>query len=98
MQFTISDEEFSAFRHLLYKLIGIQLNEQKKMLVISRLSKRLRQLHLENFSQYLDYLHTSADKESELVTLINQMTTNSCTAIFINIDACVLMRLDFGVL
>ena len=75
-QFTITDQEFAAFRDLIYNLVGIQLNEQKRMLVISRLSKRLRQLDLSTFSEYLDYLNHSADQASELITLINQITTN----------------------
>ena len=75
-QFHITNQEFEAFRSLIYHLIGIQLNEQKKMLVISRLSRRLRQLNLNSFSEYLAYLDQSSDKEDEIVNLINQMTTN----------------------
>ena len=75
-QFSISDQEFVALSQLIYRLIGIQLNEQKKMMVISRLSKRLHQLNLNSFSQYLNYLEQSTEKEDELTTLINRITTN----------------------
>jgi chemotaxis protein methyltransferase CheR len=75
-QYSINEEEFQALRQLIYRLVGIQLNDQKKMLVISRLSKRLRELRYQSFSEYLHYVHNSPQREQELVTLINQITTN----------------------
>ena len=76
LEFTISDAEFALFRELIYDLIGIQLNENKKMLVISRLSRRLRSLQLSSFSQYYEFITQSATGTDELVNLINQITTN----------------------
>jgi chemotaxis protein methyltransferase CheR len=75
-QYSISEEEFQALRQLIYRLVGIQFNDQKKMLVISRLSKRLRELRFQSFSEYLHHVHNSPEREQELVNLINQITTN----------------------
>ena len=44
--FTITDEEFSAFRALVLKEAGIFLSDAKRQLVLSRLAKRLRHFHV----------------------------------------------------
>jgi len=74
--FGISDDEFSLFQELIYKMVGIYLNQGKKMLLISRLSKRLRMLGMTTFRQYYDHLLSSSTDQDELVRFINQVTTN----------------------
>lgn len=68
-------EEFEYFRRLIYDHAGIALTPEKKVMVASRLAKRLDFYRLNN---YLDYfrLATSADNGQEFQTLINILTTN----------------------
>lgn len=75
-EYAISDGEFRLFQELVHDLIGIQLNDNKKVLVLSRLSSRLRRLGLANFSEYHRYLVEEGAAKGELVQLINQITTN----------------------
>jgi chemotaxis protein methyltransferase CheR len=74
--YVLSDEEFTKFKNLVYKIVGINLNDTKKMLLISRLSKRLRVLGLSNFSDYYDYLVAEGARHDELNTFVNLITTN----------------------
>lgn len=76
LEFTISDQEFRLIRELIYDLVGIQLNDNKKMLVISRLSRRLRELNIGSFGEYHDFITGTPAGTDELVNLINQITTN----------------------
>jgi chemotaxis protein methyltransferase CheR len=71
----LSDREFSYITKLLFERFGIFLSDQKRVLVAGRLSKRLRELGLATFTDYIEYL--SADKTGgELSELINRITTN----------------------
>lgn len=74
--YSISEKEFKLFRDIIYHHTGIQITEKKTNLVVARLSKRLRALNLQSFSEYYDYLNTSLDASSELNNLINRITTN----------------------
>ncbi len=71
----LSDREFKYFSTLLFDRFGIFLGEQKRVLVAGRLSKRLRELELPTFTDYIDYLSTDRTGE-ELTELINRITTN----------------------
>lgn len=73
---TISEEEFEAFRHLIYRESGISLNAGKRALVSSRLTKRLRALGLHTFLDYYAYLLQSDSEGHELQQMINCITTN----------------------
>ncbi len=74
--FDITDKEFQKFREMIYDQTGIDLSERKKRLVIARLSRRLRALNLSSFTEYYDFLTSSEDSQTELVHLINRITTN----------------------
>lgn len=69
----ISDREFESLSGELYKLTGIALGESKKNLAESRLSKRLGQLHLNSFEQYLEKVRRSPQEQS---AFIEAMTTH----------------------
>jgi len=74
--FSITEKEFQLFRDIIYRQTGIQMTEKKRNLVVARLSKRLRSLNLQNFSEYYAYLNTSSNASDELNNLINRITTN----------------------
>jgi chemotaxis protein methyltransferase CheR len=74
--FTISDQEFRAFRELIFQEAGISLSDAKRALVCSRLSKRLRHFGFKTFSQYYEYLMSSDPDGEERLQMINCITTN----------------------
>ena len=74
-EFHFAASDFSVLANLVYTRTGIVLGEHKKDMVYARLTKRLRELHLSNFSEYLRLLDDKSN-ESEIENLINAITTN----------------------
>jgi chemotaxis protein methyltransferase CheR len=74
-EFLFTDSDFSRIRTLIHHRAGIALGEQKRQMVYSRLSRRLRELQLPEFSAYLALLEASRDGE-EWQAFINSLTTN----------------------
>ena len=72
---TLTGEEFEEIRRLIKATAGINLSTQKLSLVKSRLAKRLRELGLSSYSDYIEMIKASGDG-GELVEMINQITTN----------------------
>lgn len=71
----ITNQEFSRFQALIYKIAGIQLSDAKKVLVVGRLTRRLKYYGMSNFSQYYQ-LVTSREEGGELQTMVDLLTTN----------------------
>lgn len=74
-QLSMSDHEFKSFAERINSLAGIVLSDHKRSLVVSRLSKRLRILKLDNFSDYLAYLDRP-EGQPEIHEVVNAITTN----------------------
>lgn len=75
MDYTISVEEFQRLRTIIYEESGIALSDQKRTLLASRLSKRLRELGLETFSDYYDKLMEDPTRE-EFTRMLDLISTN----------------------
>lgn len=71
----IDRDSFDAFRELVYGRAGIVLGEGKQALVGSRIGKRMRQLGLERFPDYLDWVKGDGGEE-EMVQLLDAISTN----------------------
>ena len=69
----LSARDFQTIRQIVYDSIGVNLTEAKKALVVSRLSKRLRELKMQTFAQYFRFLHSSP---TETEVMFNYLTTN----------------------
>jgi chemotaxis protein methyltransferase CheR len=72
----ITEEEFELFRVLIYRETGIALKPSKRTLVMSRLTKRLQQHSLANYSEYYQWLSKKDPQRTELRHMINCITTN----------------------
>jgi chemotaxis protein methyltransferase CheR len=71
----ISSQQFDRIIRLVYQISGIDLHEGKEELVKARLLKRLRELNVPNFNQYLKYINS--DKSgTELRAMVDVLTTN----------------------
>jgi chemotaxis protein methyltransferase CheR len=75
MSSSISDSNYKEICDTVYEYSRIHLGEGKKELVTSRLSKRLRVLGLDNYTDYCNHLK-SPNGEEELVQLIDAISTN----------------------
>jgi len=69
----LSDEDFTKFQELLYRMTGIALNASKKPLVSGRLMSRLRLRHVRTFG---DYYRIVSEDAAELQTMRDLLTTN----------------------
>jgi len=74
-EFKITDNEFNSFRAFIYDYAGISLSDEKKTLVTSRLSKRLRHYSLKTFKEYFD-LMISSPPSGERQVVVDLLTTN----------------------
>lgn len=74
-EFVLLDKDFEKLTAIVKERAGIVLNERKRALVYGRLSRRLRALQLDTFSEYCAYLD-SGDGEGEFRLLVNAITTN----------------------
>lgn len=72
--FILSDEVFSLFSDIIYRKAGIRLSSQKKILLSSRLAKRIRALGINGFYNYFQRLKND---EEELIEMLNCISTNT---------------------
>lgn len=72
--FGFSEKDFECLRGLVRRHAGINLSEAKKDMVYSRLSRRLRALGLQRFSDYCRLIEE--EDPEELVNFTNAITTN----------------------
>ncbi len=78
-EFHFTDQDFHRIRQFIQEKTGISLSDAKKNLVYSRLTRRLRQLDIQKFSDYFDLVAQAGSEE--LGCFINAITTN-LTAFF----------------
>jgi len=72
----LSDKEFERISNFVYEQCGINLSKPKKVLVESRLQKRLSALNIISFSAYCDLVMSKTGAKDELVHLIDAISTN----------------------
>lgn len=75
MNATITDQEFALFQRLIYRIAGISMSSAKKILLVGRLSKRLKHYGFTSFAEYYRLL-TSESQGDELQTFVDLLTTN----------------------
>lgn len=72
-EFAFVTADFDAVRKRLKHIAGINLSDSKDSMVYSRLSRRIRQLKMASFKEYLQYVDKT---ESEHQEFVNCLTTN----------------------
>ncbi len=75
IQEELSDKDLQKIGELIYQRAGIVLNSQKRDMVYNRLSRRLRELKLTSFSDYVKRLEANQHSQ-EWQGFINALTTN----------------------
>jgi chemotaxis protein methyltransferase CheR len=69
----LSAASFSAIRELIFSVAGIAMTDEKEELVKSRLAKRLRELKINGYEEYLTRIQTD---RVELSNMVDVLTTN----------------------
>lgn len=72
----ITDDEFREFRDFIYTKCGIWVDEKRKYLFENRFGKRLGELGLKTFSDYLRLLRHDPGRDKELQQVYELVTTN----------------------
>ena len=73
---TMSEKIFFKFSSFIQSELGIKMPPEKKVMLQSRLSKRLRRLGLKSFDEYYDLVFSQEGRENELQNMIDVVTTN----------------------
>jgi len=71
---SISEAEFQRIREIMYRKSGVYLLSTKKPLVITRLRRRLIDMGLKSFTEYVALLERPGSAEAEV--FVNAITTN----------------------
>ena len=77
------DREFQALRKVIYDRAGIHFQDSKRYVLESRLSRRLEELELESFDQYVQFLTMGPYQNDEFQEMFNRITINE-TSFFRN--------------
>lgn len=72
----LGNSDFQKLSRFIYDRLGIKMPPEKKLLLESRLQKRLRVLQIPNFKTYCTYLFSKEGLEQELVFMTDAVTTN----------------------
>lgn len=73
----MSEKLFKRLSEFIYNQVGIELPPTKRTMIEARLQKRLRALRMPSYKDYFDFLFSPQGLESELVDLIDVVTTNT---------------------
>lgn len=71
----LSDDEFSQFSQMIFRIAGISISREKKPLVTSRLAKRVKHHGLTRYGDYFRLI-TGKQEQGELQIAIDLLTTN----------------------
>lgn len=73
---TLSDKEFQRFSAFIYDHTGIKMPPAKKTMLEARLQKRLKANSMGSFEEYGDFVFSHEGRQTELIHLIDVVTTN----------------------
>lgn len=79
----MSDKEFSDLRKIIYERSGIHFQDTKRYVLESRLSRRLEELEMDDFGQYISFLTMGPYQIDEFQEMFNRITINE-TSFFRN--------------
>lgn len=72
----LSNSDFNKLSNFINLNYGIKMPEVKKIMLQSRLQKRLKELKFTSFKQYCDYLFSAKGQEEEVIKMMDVVSTN----------------------
>lgn len=72
----MTDSDFTRLSTFITKRLGIKMGEVKRVMLQSRLQKRLSVMQYSSFEEYINYVFSSEGQKAELYTMIDLVTTN----------------------
>jgi chemotaxis protein methyltransferase CheR len=75
-QTKLSNSDFDRLSKFINFNFGLKMPKSKQIMLQSRLHKRLNELNFNSFSEYCDYLFSVEGQKSEVVNMIDVVSTN----------------------
>ena len=72
----LTDAQFKKLGHYIQSELGIRMPPAKRVMLESRLQKRIRALSMSGFEEYLEFVFTEDQANGELLHMIDAVTTN----------------------
>jgi chemotaxis protein methyltransferase CheR len=72
----LSSADFQKLARYIESELGIRMPDSKKVMLESRLQKRLRKFGFSSFAQYVEYVFSPEGRDTELINMIDAVTTN----------------------
>lgn len=72
----LSDLDFGRLSSFIFNEYGIKMPKVKHVMLQSRLQKRLRELRITSFKEYVDYVFSREGQDSEVIHMIDVVSTN----------------------
>jgi len=72
----LSKSDFSRLSSFIYDQCGIKMPDSKKIMVEARLKKRLRELEMNSYSEYCNFLFSNNGSQAEITQMVDVITTN----------------------
>ncbi len=72
----LSDSQFRKLSDFITREYGIKMPAEKRILLQSRLQRRLRALHLHSFKEYIEYAFSPANRATEVIHMMDAVSTN----------------------
>ncbi len=72
----LTDEQFGRLSQFIFKESGIKMPPVKRIMLQSRLQKRLRELKMLSFAEYCDYVFSKAGQGNEIIHMLDVVSTN----------------------
>lgn len=73
---TMSEAHFKKLRDIIYERSGIHLQDRKKHLLESRLGRRILELEMDEYDQYITFLTIGPYRDDEFEELLDRITIN----------------------
>lgn len=73
---SLSEADFRRLASFIEGELGIRMPDTKRIMLESRLQKRLRHFGMSSFSEYVDFVFSEEGRRSELINMIDAVTTN----------------------
>jgi chemotaxis protein methyltransferase CheR len=72
----MTDEDFKRLSTFVYGELGIKMPYPKKVMLQCRLQKRVSDLKMSSFAEYLEYVFSKEGQDDEMIRMIDLVTTN----------------------
>jgi chemotaxis protein methyltransferase CheR len=75
-RFKLTDDDFGRLSSFIYEELGIKMPYPKKIMLQGRLQKRVADLKMSTFKEYIDFVFSKEGQEDEIIKMIDLITTN----------------------